>query len=113
MGIYPGNRRLLAVLRGAAALADDISRRNPDRWGSPFDEDRLMADLLISGLRADPALMVALNEPYSPADHVYYTIARHSGRRGLPAAMIEICNDEICGEAGQRSWQTGWPRFSS
>jgi predicted N-formylglutamate amidohydrolase len=72
--------------------------------GIVFDEGRRMADLLIRGLGTDPALTVGLNEPYSLADHVYYTIARHSGRRDLPAAMIEIRNDEICGEAGQRSW---------
>ncbi|MBN9275657.1 MAG: N-formylglutamate amidohydrolase, partial [Mesorhizobium sp.] len=45
-----------------------------------------------------------VNEPYSPADRVYYTLERHARSRGLPCAMIEIRNDEISGEAGQRRW---------
>jgi predicted N-formylglutamate amidohydrolase len=81
-----------------------FGKARPWQVGIVFDEDRRMADLLIRGLRVDPVLTVGVNEPYSPADLVYYTIARHSGRRGLPAAMIEIRNDEIGGEAGQRSW---------
>ena len=63
-----------------------------------------MADLLIRGLTADPALTVGINEPYSPADQVYYTVERHAGARGLPAAMIEIRNDEIGDQAVQRRW---------
>lgn len=72
--------------------------------GIVFDEDRRMADLLIGKLRADPALNVGSNEPYAPADHVYYTVARHAGQWGLPAAMVELRNDEIGDEAGHRSW---------
>jgi predicted N-formylglutamate amidohydrolase len=83
-----------------------FGKARPWQIGIVFDEDRRMADLLISGLKADPALTVGINEPYSPADHVYYTVARHSRPRGLPAAMIEIRNDEIGDEAGQRSWAT-------
>ncbi len=63
-----------------------------------------MADILIRGLRADPALSVGINEPYAPADQVYYTVERHSRPNRLPAAMIEIRNDEICDQAGQRRW---------
>ena len=81
-----------------------LGNGRPWQVGIVFDEDRRMADLLIRGLKADPALIVGVNEPYSPADHVYYTIGRHAGRHGLPAAMIEIRNDEIGDEVGQRSW---------
>ena len=69
-----------------------------------FDDDRRLADLLIHELEADKALTVGINEPYSPADQVYYTVERHAGSRHLRAAMIEIRNDEIGDEAGQRSW---------
>ncbi|MGB3021120.1 MAG: hypothetical protein WBB50_03230, partial [Methyloceanibacter sp.] len=47
---------------------------------------------------------VGINQPYSPADHVYYTVGRHAGVHRLPAAMIEIRNDEIDDEVCQRSW---------
>jgi predicted N-formylglutamate amidohydrolase len=81
-----------------------LGNARPWQVGIVFDDDRRVADGLISGLRADPALTVGINEPYSPADQVYYTVARHAGSWDLPAAMIEIRNDEIADEAGQRAW---------
>ncbi|TIN05233.1 MAG: N-formylglutamate amidohydrolase, partial [Mesorhizobium sp.] len=47
---------------------------------------------------------VGINQPYSPADRVYFTLERHARPRELPCAMIEIRNDEISDEAGQRKW---------
>jgi predicted N-formylglutamate amidohydrolase len=76
----------------------------PWQIGIVFGNDRRLADLLIDTLAADPALTVGINQPYSPADQVYYTVERHAGPRGLPAAMIEIRNDEIGEEAGQKRW---------
>jgi predicted N-formylglutamate amidohydrolase len=81
-----------------------FGKARPWQVGIVFDDDRRMADLLIRRLRADPTLTVGINEPYSPADHVYYTVSRHAGPRGLPASMIEIRNDEIGDAAGQRNW---------
>jgi len=72
--------------------------------GIVFDDDARMADVLIRGLTADPALTVGINEPYSPADQVYYTVSRHADPHGMLAAMIEVRNDEIAGEDGQRIW---------
>ena len=81
-----------------------LGKARPWQVGIVFDDDRRLADHLISGLETDPALTVGINEPYSPADNVYYTVARHARPRNLPAAMIEIRNDEIGEEAGQRRW---------
>lgn len=81
-----------------------LGKARPWQVGIVFDADRRMADLLVRALEADKALTVGINEPYSPADHVYYTVARHAGPRGLPAAMIEIRNDEIGDEAARRRW---------
>ncbi len=81
-----------------------LGKFRPWQVGIVFDEDRRLADHLISGLEADPGLTVGINEPYSPADNVYYTVARHARPRDLPAAMIEIRNDEIADEPGRRRW---------
>jgi len=81
-----------------------FGKARPWQVGIVFGDDRRLADLLIHELEADPALTVGVNEPYSPADQVYYTVERHAGPRGLPAVMIEIRNDEIGDEAGQRRW---------
>ena len=81
-----------------------FGKARPWQVGILFDDDRRLADLLIGGLEADPALTVGINQPYSPADGVYYTLGRHAQPRGLPAAMIEIRNDEIGDAAGQQGW---------
>ena len=65
--------------------------------------ERLSAPL-IAALRGVGRLVVGVNQPYSPADRVYFTLERHARSRGLPCAMIEIRNDEIARRGGQRRW---------
>jgi predicted N-formylglutamate amidohydrolase len=81
-----------------------LGKARPWQIGIVFGDDRRLADLLIRALKADAALTVGVNEPYSPADYVYYTVERHAGPRRLPAAMVEIRNDEIGDAAGQLRW---------
>lgn len=81
-----------------------LGKSRPWQIGIVFGEDRRLADLLIGELKSDASLNVGVNEPYSPADQVYYTVERHAGPLGLSAAMIEIRNDEIGDDAGQRRW---------
>ncbi|HET7715491.1 MAG TPA: N-formylglutamate amidohydrolase [Bauldia sp.] len=79
-------------------------KERPWHVGIVFDDDRRLADPVIEALKSDPALVVGENQPYSPADGVYYTLTRHARSRRLPAVMIEIRNDLIADEAGQREW---------
>jgi predicted N-formylglutamate amidohydrolase len=81
-----------------------FGKSRPWQIGVVFGDDRRLADLLIDELEADTRLTVGINQPYSPADQVYYTVERHSVPRHLPAAMIELRNDEIADEARQRAW---------
>jgi predicted N-formylglutamate amidohydrolase len=81
-----------------------LGTSRPWQIGIVFGDDRRLADRLVRDLEADLALTVGINQPYSPADQVYYTVERHAGPRGLPAAMIEIRNDEIGDAAGQLRW---------
>ena len=81
-----------------------LGKARPWQIGILFDDDRRMADLLIGELKTDPALSIGINQPYSPADGVYYTLSRHAQPWGLPAAMVEIRNDEIGDAAGQQGW---------
>jgi predicted N-formylglutamate amidohydrolase len=76
----------------------------PWHIGIIHDEDRRLAAPLIAALQRLAGVTVGVNEPYSPADRVYFTLERHARPRGLPCAMIEIRNDEISDEAGQRKW---------
>ena len=71
--------------------------------GIIFGDDRRLADPLITGLKDDRSRVVGVNEPYSPADRVFYTHERHAEPHGLPSAMIEIRNDLIKDQASQRA----------
>ncbi|TIS61857.1 MAG: N-formylglutamate amidohydrolase [Mesorhizobium sp.] len=79
-------------------------RSRPWHIGIIHDDDRRLAAPLISALQRLSGVTVGVNEPYSPADRVYFTLERHARSRGLACAMIEIRNDEISGETGQRKW---------
>jgi predicted N-formylglutamate amidohydrolase len=83
-----------------------VYRDVPRPWhiGLIYNHDERYARHVEAGLKADPALTVGMNEPYSPADRVFHTLERHAERRGLPPLMIEIRNDLIRTEDGQASW---------
>ena len=76
----------------------------PWQVGIVHDADERISRPLIAALSKVEGVTVGDNQPYSPADRVYYTLERHARSRGLPCAMIEIRNDEIAGEEGQRKW---------
>ncbi len=76
----------------------------PWHIGIIHDEDTRLALPLIAALEELPGITVGVNEPYSPADRVYFTLEQHARPRGLPCAMIEIRNDEIRDGAGQEKW---------
>jgi predicted N-formylglutamate amidohydrolase len=61
---------------------------------------RAVADLL----REDTGLVVAENEPYRVSDETDYGVPVHAERRGLDYVEIEIRQDLIESEAGQREW---------
>jgi predicted N-formylglutamate amidohydrolase len=78
--------------------------RRPWHIGILHDEDRSIADPMIAALKISGGIVVGDNQPYSPADRVYFTLERHGRSRGLSCVMVEIRNDEIGEEAGQRRW---------
>jgi predicted N-formylglutamate amidohydrolase len=106
----------LAGARATSLLAvhsfTPLYRGVPRPWevGVIFDRDRRLADPLVDALKAE-GLRVGVNEPYSPADRVYYTLTRHAESRGLQAAMIEIRNDLIRTARGQAEWAARFARM--
>ncbi|MEJ5021663.1 N-formylglutamate amidohydrolase [Ochrobactrum vermis] len=83
-----------------------IYRDVPRPWqiGIIHDEDDRIGKPLIAALRKDATLNVGVNEPYSPADRVYYTLERHARPRNAPCVMIELRNDEIADGQTQIVW---------
>ncbi|MEQ8709740.1 MAG: N-formylglutamate amidohydrolase [Rhodospirillales bacterium] len=111
----PYHREIEALLdqRGAATTAiialhsfTPIHSGKTRPWdiGVLHNGDTVLAGPLLKGLSAIPGLVVGENEPYSPADDVYYTLQRHAVSRGLAHVMIEIRNDRIATPEGQRDW---------
>ena len=56
-------------------------------------------------------LVVGDNEPYRVSDLTDYTIPVHGERRDLPHVELEIRQDLIAEEAGQRAWATRLARI--
>jgi predicted N-formylglutamate amidohydrolase len=69
-----------------------------------YHRDTRLPPLLLKLLRAQPDLVVGDNEPYSVSDQTDYTIPVHGEKRGLMNSGIEIRQDLIADQAGQRKW---------
>lgn len=69
-----------------------------------YNRDPRLSRRLIALLREENGLVVGDNEPYSVSDTTDYSIPVHAERRGLHHALIEIRQDLIADENGQRAW---------
>jgi predicted N-formylglutamate amidohydrolase len=76
----------------------------PWHIGTLYHRDTRLPPLLLKWLRAEPDLVVGDNEPYAVSDETDYTIPVHGEARGLMNTGIEIRQDLIAGQAGQRPW---------
>ncbi|MTI44520.1 putative N-formylglutamate amidohydrolase [Roseibium hamelinense] len=76
----------------------------PWQIGLIHAEDKRLAQPALTALRRIPGLQVGDNEPYAPADGVYYTIKRHGQDRGHKCLMIEIRNDEVRTPEQEENW---------
>ncbi len=97
----PGGHALVAVHSFTPVWKGE---RRPWDVGILHDDNRALADRVLARLEARGDLHVGRNEPYSPADGVYYTLARHGTAHHRPAAMIEIRNDLIAEPDGVARW---------
>jgi predicted N-formylglutamate amidohydrolase len=69
-----------------------------------YNRDRRLADCLLDLFKQERSLAVGDNQPYFVSDTTDYTIPVHGERHGLPHALIEIRQDLIAEESGQRQW---------
>ena len=76
----------------------------PWHMGLLYNRDNRLAKALGDVLAREDGLVVGDNEPYSVSDATDYTIPVHGEQRGLPHIEIEIRQDLIADEAGQRIW---------
>jgi len=69
-----------------------------------YNRDPRLSHRLAALLRREGDLVVGENEPYVVSDQTDYTIPVHGEKRGLPHCLIEIRQDLIADEGGQRLW---------
>jgi predicted N-formylglutamate amidohydrolase len=69
-----------------------------------YHRDPRLSRHLIALFEQEAGLVVGDNEPYRVSDTTDYTIPTHGERRGLLHALIEIRQDLIADQAGQRAW---------
>ncbi|MCX8280893.1 N-formylglutamate amidohydrolase [Phyllobacterium sp. 0TCS1.6C] len=93
---------VLVAVHSYTPVYRGVSR--PWHIGIIHDADTSIAAPLIEGLEQIEGLVVGDNEPYSPADRVYYTLERHASARRLSAVMIEIRNDLITTPHEEQVW---------
>ncbi|MBF6558885.1 MAG: N-formylglutamate amidohydrolase [Candidatus Binataceae bacterium] len=103
------NRRLLAGRPSALIAMHSFtpvyhSVARPWHVGVLYNRDPRLATKLIGLLRREPGLVVGDNQPYSVSDASDYTIPVHGEQRDLPHVAIEIRQDLIADEDGQRRW---------
>jgi predicted N-formylglutamate amidohydrolase len=76
----------------------------PWHIGTLYHRDTTLPPLLLRALRAEGDLVVGDNEPYAVSDVTDYTIPVHGEARGLINTGIEIRQDLIADQSGQRQW---------
>src|SRR5216684_5279427 len=93
---------VLIALHSFTPVYAGIAR--PWHIGTLYHRDTRLPPLLLKLLREEPDLVVGDNEPYAVSDETDYTIPVHGEARGLMNSGIEIRQDLIAEEAGQRQW---------
>ncbi|HKU08620.1 MAG TPA: N-formylglutamate amidohydrolase [Bradyrhizobium sp.] len=93
---------VLIALHSFTPVYAGIAR--PWHIGTLYHRDRALPRLLLQHLRGEGDLVVGDNEPYAVSDQTDYTIPVHGEMRGLLNTGIEIRQDLIGDQAGQRQW---------
>jgi predicted N-formylglutamate amidohydrolase len=76
----------------------------PWHAGVLYNRDPRFAHLFMPLLKREEGLVIGDNEPYSVTDASDYTIPVHGERRGLHHVAIEVRQDLIADDKGQRAW---------
>jgi predicted N-formylglutamate amidohydrolase len=82
----------------------DYPAPRPWHIGVLFNRDDRLARPLITALVNENGLTVGINQPYAVDDGADYAVPVHCERRGLIHVEIEIRQDLIATDEGQRAW---------
>jgi predicted N-formylglutamate amidohydrolase len=93
---------ILVALHSFTPVYAGIAR--PWHIGTLYQSDTRLPALLLARLRAQADLVVGDNQPYAVTNETDYTIPVHGEARGLMNTGIEIRQDLIEEQAGEREW---------
>jgi predicted N-formylglutamate amidohydrolase len=97
-----GRPAALIALHSFTPVFEDVAR--PWHAAALYNRDPRFAHRLIALLNAEREFAIGDNAPYSVSDATDYTIPVHAEPRGLHHVVIEIRQDLIADENGQRGW---------
>ncbi len=93
---------VLIAMHSFTPVFDAVAR--PWHVGILYNRDARFAHPLIELLRCEQGLVIGDNEPYRVTDTSDYAIPIYGEQRKIPHVEIEIRQDLIADEAGQRRW---------
>jgi predicted N-formylglutamate amidohydrolase len=97
-----GRRSILIAMHSfTPALLGDV---RPWHAGVLYLHDARLARPMLAGLRAEPGLCVGDNQPYAASEATDHSIVEHGERRDLVHVELEVRQDLIDDETGQRAW---------
>jgi predicted N-formylglutamate amidohydrolase len=92
----------LIALHSFTPVFEDVAR--PWHAAVLYNRDPRFAHRLMALLNAEKEFTIGDNAPYSVSDATDYTIPVHAERHALHHVLIEIRQDLIADENGQRAW---------
>jgi predicted N-formylglutamate amidohydrolase len=97
-----GRKAVLISLHSFTPVFKGVAR--PWHAAVLYNRDPRLANRLKTLLNAEKEFTIGDNAPYAVTDATDYTIPVHAERRGLDHVLIEIRQDLIAGQNGQRDW---------
>jgi predicted N-formylglutamate amidohydrolase len=100
-----GRATVLVAVHSFTPTYLDVAR--PWHVGVLYNRDARVAAPLLDLLRREGDLgdpLVGDNQPYAVTDQSDFSVNHHGARRGLPHVEIEVRQDLIADDVGQRAW---------
>jgi predicted N-formylglutamate amidohydrolase len=104
-----GQRSVLVALH--SFTPELLGTVRPWHAGILYQRDARLARPLLELLRQEPSIEVGDNQPYAASDLTDFTINEHGERRGLAHVELEVRQDLIGDEAGQKLWAGRFARL--
>ncbi|TCZ52750.1 N-formylglutamate amidohydrolase [Roseicella aquatilis] len=81
-----------------------LGERRPWQAGVLYACATHFAAALVAALAAEPGLLIGDNQPYRIEPEMDWTVPVHGDARGLDAALIEVRQDLLAGDAAIEAW---------